>query len=118
MPLPLLLLLPQLVSRPSPDTLSAMRRKICRRRRFLKPKQQSTAASAEAGMSGLELRRKEEVLEEVAATASMVAAIPVAEVLGVTVVGEKVHVALAGSPVQAKETVPVKPNSAETKICW
>jgi hypothetical protein len=45
-------------SRPIPATLSASSRSIGKRRRFFHPMKQNAAAKADAGISGLELRRK------------------------------------------------------------
>ena len=45
---------PQLVSRPKATTLTASTINICKRCRFLKPKQHSAAARAEPGSKGRE----------------------------------------------------------------
>lgn len=102
---------PQLVSSPRPATPNTTRRSIWRRRRFLKPKQQSATANADAGKSGLGLRCTAAVTGAVAVTMSFVATSPPD---GVTVAGEKLHVASVGSPEHLNETVPLNPFTGVT----
>jgi hypothetical protein len=71
-------------------------------RRFLKPKQQTARASAEPGNNGLEPWRTKAVVVEVVTVRVVEAAAPECE--GVTVPGEKLHDAPAGSPEQLNVT--------------
>jgi hypothetical protein len=84
---------------------------ICKRRRFFHPKQQKATARAEPGNSGLELRCRAAVV----ATVFTVSTVETGEPDGVTVAGEKLHDAPAGSPEQLKETVELKPFSGVTE---
>lgn len=99
---------PHPLSRPRPATLTASSRSICQRRRFLNPKQHSTAASAEAGSSGMECLCIAADVAEVD-TVSVVYETPA----GVgTVSKEKLHAAPVGSPEQANETLESNPYSS------
>jgi hypothetical protein len=94
-----------------PATLTASSKNICKRRRFLQPKQHSASASAEPGSSGLELRGSAAVVVAVF-TVSVVEATPPD---GVTVCGAKLHEAPAGNPEQVKETAELKPYRGVTE---
>jgi hypothetical protein len=95
---------PQPLSRPRPIMQTASINSICKRRRFLKPMQNSAAASA-VGKSGRRLLPRLAVVAEVAIVTVVEADAPD----GVTVVGEKLQDAPAGSPEQLKETAELKP---------
>jgi len=74
---------------------------ICKPRRFFQPSRQNAAASVDTGNSGLELRCNAAVAAVVVIVRIVVeAAMPE----GVTVGGEKLHVAPVGSPEQANVT--------------
>ena len=100
---------PQPLSRLRPATLNKSSTSICKRRRFLQPKQQSATARLVAGKSGTELRRRAAVVGVV--TVSTVDVAPG----GVTVAGEKLHVAPVGKPEQLNETAELKPFSGVTE---
>lgn len=103
---------PHPLNRLKPATLTTSNRSICKRRRFLKPKQNKTAASAETGRNGLESRWSFAVVVNVL-TVSIVEVVPG----GVTVGGEKLHDAPAGNPdVQLKETEESKPLAGVIEI--
>jgi hypothetical protein len=97
---------PQPVNMLSPITLAVSRSSICIRRRFLKPRKHNTAANIVPGNSGLEWRLRTAVVVG-AVTVSVVVSDVVLD--SVTLVGEKVHVAPAGNPEQAKVTADEKP---------
>jgi hypothetical protein len=84
--------------------LTANSRSNWKRRRFLQPRQQSAVARAEPGSHGRELRRRDAELAEVV-TVSAVDVVPG----GVTVDGEKLHVAPVGNPEQVNETAELNP---------
>jgi hypothetical protein len=88
-----------------PVMLAARSRSNSKRRRFLKLKKQRATASAAPGKNGLDFWRR----DADAAVVVTVSVVEVAEPEGVTVVGEKLHAAPAGNPVQPNETVEAKP---------
>ena len=81
--------------------LTASSSNICNRRRFFQPMQQSASASAEPGKNGLGLRRRVDDVVEVEIVSVVEAAAPI----GVTVAGEKPHVAPVGNPEQLNDVV-------------
>ena len=95
---------PQPMSRPSPIVQTARIDRVCRRRIFLKPRQNRTAASA-VGNRGCRLLRRAAVVVEVAIVSVVGADAPE----GLTVAGEKLHEAPEGRPEQLKETAELKP---------
>jgi hypothetical protein len=99
---------PQAVSKPRPTALRIS--KCSKRRRFLKPKQDRRAARAAIGISGRGLPCR-------AASAVVVLTVSVVEVVpgGVTVAGEKLHVAPGGKPEQLNEIAEVNPTEGATE---
>jgi hypothetical protein len=100
---------PQPLSRLSPTTLTASNNSICKRRRFLHPRQHSATANIDPGSSGRPLLWSSAVVESVD-TVSVVEVVPG----GITVVGEKLHDAPAGNPEQLNETAELNPYSGVT----
>jgi hypothetical protein len=92
---------PHPVKRLMPTTLTASRRIICRRRRFLKPNRQRATASVAPGNSGLELRWRLAVDEPVD-----IVSVVCASVVPVVVrdAGANEQVAPPGNPEHAKVT--------------
>ena len=92
---------PHPVNRLRPTTLTASRRIICRRRRFLKPKRQRATASVAPGNSGLLLRCRLAVVDPVDMVSVVCASVvPVV----VNEAGANAHVAPEGNPEHAKVT--------------
>ena len=81
-------------------------------RRFFQPMQQARAASAPTGNSG-PAGRWIAAIDTSVVTFSVVEATPAD---GVTVSGEKMHVAPVGNPEQLKETVELKPPTGVIEI--
>jgi len=100
--------LPHPLNKPSPPK-PTITTSINNRRRFLNPKQQTATAIAAPGNRAPEPRRTSAVDEDVA-TVSVVEVVPG----GVTVAGEKLHVAPAGSPEQLNETAALNPLAGVT----
>jgi hypothetical protein len=103
---------PHPLSRPRPATLNASSNSICRRRRFLKPKQHNAAASTDPENRELELRRNAAVVAAVVT----VSVVEVAAPDGVTVAGAKLHNVPEGNPEQLNETAELNPFSGVTEI--
>lgn len=97
------------MTRPAPETIKMSI--VAKRRRFLRPRQQNANASAVPGISGLQMTRRLADVAEVL-TVNWVEVVPG----GVTVAGEKVHEAPAGSPEQAKETGELKLFAGEIEM--
>src|SRR5665213_1779773 len=86
----------------SPMTLTTNRSSTCRRRRFLKPKKHSTAASIVPGNIGLESCRR---LAVVLGTVTVTGVVPVANAVRAMLTGENEQVAPTGrNPEQEKAT--------------
>ena len=103
---------PQPLSMPSSTTLTASSMSIGQRHRFFQPKQHNRTASVAPGISGRELRRRAAVI----AAAFTVSVVEAAAPDGVTVCGEKLHVAPAGNPEHANETGELNPFTGVTEI--
>jgi hypothetical protein len=99
------------VSRPIPTTLTASSNSIGKRRRFFQPKQHSATARAEPGSNGRDSRWN-------AAELAVVVTVSVVEVEPgcVTVDGEKLQDAPAGSPEHANETGEANPFAGVIEI--
>lgn len=96
--------MPHPVQRPTPNATPASI-SIWELRRFLRSKQQREAANAEPGNNGLESGREAAIIREVA----IVSVDEAIELDGVTVAGEKLHVAPVGNPEQDSKTLEANP---------
>lgn len=96
---------PHPFNRLTPIALKTSSKNNVHRRRDLKPRPHRRAASAASGSSGRPLLPSD-ALDFAVATVSVVEAV---EPEGVTVAGEKLHVAPDGKPTQANETAEANP---------
>lgn len=96
---------PHPMHRPNPSAAAIAIISRFKPRRFFRPKQQNTTASAELGKDGLELRGR----AALAVDAVMVSVVEATAPDGVRVSGAKLHEVPAGSPEQLKETTEAKP---------
>jgi hypothetical protein len=104
--------LPHPLSKLNPITPTTISGRTWNSRRLFQPTQKTRAASALIGNSGPAGRRIA-AIDTLVVTFSVVEATPAD---GVTVCGEKMHVAPEGNPAQLKETVELKPNAGVTEI--
>ena len=96
---------PHPMHRPNPSAAASPISSGFKPRRFFRPKQQNTTASAELGKDGLELRGR----AAVAVDAAMVSVVEATAPDGVKVPGAKLHEVPAGNPEQLNETAEANP---------
>jgi len=96
---------PQPENRPRPARLMATSRSSLNRFRFLKPRKQSAAASVVMGSRGRGARWSAAAVVDELMESEVLAEAPCETVIGL---GLKVQLYPEGSPLHAKETVPVK----------